>query len=421
MRVIIVLLSLLASSFRGSDGKAYLLRPRTDAFIQGHSFKDYNRSQTLEVKEKYDSQVNVKLIRRSFMEIDVSQVCDKSVIDVAEMQLMIKKSGEGAVIQLCPAEPYTEKFHNKALSWNRQPKFDCQNTLGKIEYNKGMTNMTWDVAKYLQKQLNGGKTKVAFAIIAAKPHIYTSFHSMNSKAGWSKRPALKVKAFVPPFDEAKFQPVLSSSRLQHPLASHAAVSNGKFQGYGKEHFQLIDNKYMQVQAQGLHHRTVIRHNSVWSITTKSKRSLVASIRLPKPSYPTRETTLFQIEGLGKTGTLLRVGWERSKEHLKDHLWATVRTSLKTKEVIKFPLFPRPTETFKIEISIEKRKLSIKYNDEPHLPLELSKELESYDVSDWKDAKHIVFEAGILLNHGEGPASVQFEMLEITSDFLEGET
>lgn len=405
-------LVLLMLSLPGVYGRDYLLRPHSDAFVQGHSFKDYNRSQTLDVKEKEEDQTNVKLIRRGFMEIDVREMSNRSVVESATMFLQLKKSSEGALIQLCPALPYTEEFHNKALSWNRQPDFNCNKSLGEVPYLHDNQTMTWDVSKFLQKQLRAGETKIAFAVVAVAPHIYTTFHSMNSKVGWSVRPALVATTFVPPYAEPRFQPVLSASRLQHPFGSFTAVSNGKFQNYAKGHFELIDDKYMQFQINGGHSRSVIRHNSAWPPTANSSKVLLANIRLPKPSYPTRETTFIQIDSLGTTGTFFRIGWVRSKDSFKDYIWATVRTHPDTTETIKYPLFPRPEDFFKIEVRVQNSKLTVKYNDWPY---SLTKDHEFYDISFWKKVRKNVFQAGIFLNHGEGPACAQFETLEITTN------
>ena len=137
--------------------------------------------------------------------------------------------------------------------------------------------------------------------------------------------------------------------------------------------------------------------------------------LPEPAYPTREISLIQMDSESikdlQAGSLIRIGWHNAKDDLRDHIWAKLRTSVDKDETVSFPLFPRPEGFFHIEVIVVKGKLSIKYNDKP---VPLSPELESYDVSFWEPVHHNVFQVGILLNHGLGPASVLYDSIEITT-------
>lgn len=403
---------LFACSIGNVLGVDFELRPRVDSFIEGRSLLDYSNSSDLVVKEIYQDQKSQRLIRRSFLEFDLTEFAGH-VVDVATLHLWLKNSEHGAVIMLCPADPFVIP-----ISWKRQPVYDCEKALGEVRYLPGMSDVNWDILPYIQQQLRLNNKVIAFALIAAAPHFYTTFRSMEYKDE-NQRPLLRVEGFEPPFNHHKFKNVLSESRLQWPLPTPTAVSNGKFGGYASHHFQVIDGKYLQFEVRGEHHRCLLRHNTFFSTATSKEKIVKTRMYLPEPAYPTREVSLIQTDsestGGHQLGSLIRIGWHNAKDNLRDHIWAKLRTSVEGNETVSFPLFPRPEGFFHMEIIVTKGKLSIKYNGNA---VPLSPELESYDVSFWEPVHHNVFQVGILLNHGHGPASVLYDSIEISAGSLE---
>lgn len=410
-RVLVVRLLLGSLCFDNAASTDYELHPRVDSSVQGLSNADYSNCSDLAVKEIYKDQTNQTLIHRSFLEFDLTMFSGH-VTDVSTLHLWLNESERGAAIRICPAKPFTVP-----ISWQEQPSYDCDEALGEVRYLPGLSNVHLDILPYVQKQLGLGNNVIAFALIAATPGFYTTFRSMEYE-NTDQRPLLRIQGFEPPFNSNKFKKVLSKSRLQWPLTT-PDVGLGDFLGYASHHFQLLESKYLQFQVRGEHHRCMLRHDATFSTATSTEKSIKAHLYLSKPAYPTSDLAIIQMDSEQPTsqellGSLIQIGWRSDHDKKHDHIWAKVQTS-SANETIMLPLFPRPEAFFHLEVAVASGRLSVKYNDET---VPLSPELESYDVSYWKDMHHNAFQVGILLNDGAGPASVVYDSIEIVPEGLE---
>lgn len=423
-------LALMATCAAVAEAVVYNLNPLHDTFIEGK--KDNSGSDKLVVKEMYEDQINLDLIRRTFLEFDISELANVIVGD-ATLSLTLRGGHDGAVVSLCPAVPYLKGTKQKPIRWDNQPVFNCEKSLGSVEYKLGMTTMNWSVSNYIQQEIKADKDKVAFALIAEKAHYYTAFRSMEYKKG-SMRPVIRAQTYKSPFNQTKFREVLGESSLQWPLAGQTAVSRGQFDEVANDHFQLVENRYLQVMADDEDNICAICQDSLWPVTTETERVVRAKVYLPRPPENTTEVTFLQIdsefappqklmnvhqivqrakEPFYETGPLLRIGWRHSQDSKMDTIWCTVRTSLTTNEIAMLSLFQRPEDFFEIQIVVVNSHFEISFNGE-NLTLP-----ENFgDLEFWAPQEKNVFQAGIFLNEGIGPAIVQFDTLEMTPDAKE---
>lgn len=393
-----VFLFLICELCWAAEPNTTVIHPTHDAYIQGGSRKDFSDSVDLVAKEKEARQTSVGLIRRSFLEFDLSSVENATNQDLqATLVLTLRGSQEGAAVRLCPSSPFSSKL---PISWSSQPTYDQERSLGDVEYVNGMTTMKWNVGTYIRKELAAGNRVVAFGVLATVPHHYTTFRSIDygDKDHW---PALQIELsptvseIKAPYSEPKFRKVLDNSRLQWPTAK---FQHPKLDKYAVESFQLTKGGYMQFTIEGEGQRCALRQNAEWGINSRKERRVKARVFLDKPNNETKELSFLEIQTRAyKTfppGALLRIGWKRSKNGLQDHIWATLRVFPDSREVDVFPLFSRPKHVFDIQVLVSESTLTILLDGEV---VPLSPELGAYDLSYWKALDTNMFLAGVFLH------------------------
>jgi hypothetical protein len=130
--------------------------------------------------------------------------------------------------------------------------------------------------------------------------------------------------YVPPFLLPKFQPVLSGCRLQWPFSYSQKVSDGEFDGYAAEPFQLVNDTYMlQFSMSGQGSRCELRHNTEWAASESIERSLTARAQIPPPPEAAGQFTFLQVHSKDfltyENGPLLRVNWRKQANGYTGHI------------------------------------------------------------------------------------------------------
>mmetsp|Transcript_29271 Transcript_29271/g.52947 ORF Transcript_29271/g.52947 Transcript_29271/m.52947 type:complete len:395 (+) Transcript_29271:52-1236(+) len=218
-----------------------------------------------------------------------------------------------------------------------------------------------------------------------------------------------------PFDLAKFQPAMNTSRLQYPESSPAAVNAGQFAGYSSNGFQLVDDQYIQFQissSEGA--RSELRHDPQFASSNAVERSIQARMKIPQPDDGlVSQFTFLQVhskEFLGNpSGPLLRVVWIDSRNDKTDWLWANIRKSLHPKLNEYVPLQARPNDFFDIEVRVVNSTLSILMDGRYPNPV-----YNAYNLSHWDPIQTNYFKAGVYLNYNStGPVVTIFDELTFT--------
>jgi hypothetical protein len=216
-----------------------------------------------------------------------------------------------------------------------------------------------------------------------------------------------------PYRVAKFQDVLSHSKLQAPLSSYDPLWSrgyGDFAFYQNRYFYLQDESYMTFEMCQKKHRSELREQHDWKVETKEPKTMEATLLL-FPLSSKREFTFLQIHADSNRMTaaktilnkpLLRVVWKKNYHHLKDHIWAVVRVSADPKEqkYMKIDLGKRPRDFFRVKVVVAQSKMKIYVAD---------KLCFNFDVSYWNGVWNY-FKAGVYLQD-EGCAKVLFKELK----------
>ncbi len=218
--------------------------------------------------------------------------------------------------------------------------------------------------------------------------------------------------YIPPYDVARFRPVLDASKLQAPTSS-TACPQGEFDGFADWFFYLYvgNDTYMTFKMSGDSCRSELRQMEEWKTSTTSWRKMIGDVRV---FYPTDDSlnqfTWMQIHdsSVEVNLPLIRLVWLRSRGDILDHLWAYVRKSVTEPIYDVVDLGPRPDGFFHAEVKVLNNKLRVL--------IDYVAKIENMDVSYWQDLNNY-FKAGVYLQD-DGTAKVQFKNLNYYNQILE---
>lgn len=216
--------------------------------------------------------------------------------------------------------------------------------------------------------------------------------------------------YIPPWDKVSLRPVLSQCRLQEPDSSSARVSNGRFEGYASERFQLIDDQLHMSQFGG--YRNELRHNPYFNVAdhVRLRADVVLPAPTPDPDEEDENFCIFQSHVKDfldyARGPLMMVRWMRKRKDQEDHLWVNLREDLRTyrdKDSNNYyDLGPRPEGMFTFDLEIKDTQVTIKINDEI--------KFGPRDMSYWREIQTNYFKAGLYLTSWNSEAKIQIDEL-----------
>jgi hypothetical protein len=232
----------------------------------------------------------------------------------------------------------------------------------------------------------------------------------NPNSEYDQLPSFDAKRMQPPYTLEKFRSVLDRSKLQD-MEGETVVNPGNYTGYLTPHFFALDEMLYFVSEKRSDQektRTELReYPARWHTNEAHVHIWKGEIRcfLPKEGIDTY--TWMQIHGTNETYDypLLRLVWVRSREGIKDHLWAILITNQPYEKERRYEwidLGKRSSNVFKVRVETGDNRLLIYIDDR------FQKE---YDISYWAEVENY-FKAGIYINRHDdyGTAAVAFREL-----------
>jgi hypothetical protein len=238
----------------------------------------------------------------------------------------------------------------------------------------------------------------------------TDFYTVDDpNGGYDKIPVYDPDSAQAPYDIEKFRSILDHCNLQDN-EGETVVRAGAFAGYLSSHFfayddilcLLADKKSSQQKV-----RTELREwPGGWQCDDQAVYIWQARLRVLKPKEGVDSYTYMQIHGTKDTFDypLLRIMWVRSRQGVKDHLWAIRIVSMPymEKKYEWLDLGKRPDGFFDLRVETGENRLDIYIED---------KLFKSYDVTYWSGVRNY-FKAGVYINRHDdsGKAAILFERL-----------
>jgi hypothetical protein len=216
-------------------------------------------------------------------------------------------------------------------------------------------------------------------------------------------PIVSEATCTPPYDATKFRAVLDDSKLQRHGSKTVVACGGDYSDYCKyPNFTLDSGTYMQFYQHESGKRTELRQCDEWNVESSSSKKLNANVKVFQGLSGIKEFTYAQIHEAGGTGPMVRMAWHNSKYGYTDYLFAAVRTRPGT-SVTHYPIAPRLSGFFDLELNVQNSRLIIKYNGITKVDVGVS----AYN------GKNMYFKAGVY-NQSKGAAKVQFNTLSYTN-------
>ncbi len=213
--------------------------------------------------------------------------------------------------------------------------------------------------------------------------------------------------YIAPYSLKSFRDILNISKLQAPYSFHDkrfGVKFGKFKNVARRYFFLSDHKYLTFFMCGKGRRSELRLKEEFKIDSKTKKALLARVKL-FPLNGIKEFTFLQIhsnanKSNGFNKPLLRVSYKALYRGKKQHIWATllIKTKMGKRVYKKLDLGKIPKDFFDIKIKIGNNHIKIDIQNKT-----ISQKLKSDDTASY------YFKAGVYLQ-SSGCAKVEFEKL-----------
>lgn len=220
-------------------------------------------------------------------------------------------------------------------------------------------------------------------------------------------PEFEVNSSTIPYDDAKFRPVLEKSKLHYP-ANSAAVEYGEFAGYITPYFYVGKEGYLTFcgdknETHGIFRNELREGPEEWHVSSPTPIAMRGEAKCYRNNEITTYTWMQIHASHPFSYPLLRLVWLKTKNGVKDHLWAVIMESLDIEAPrVFYDMGPRPEDFFPFSVTVQANNMSVEVNGV----------VRDFNVTFWQE-KSSYFKVGFYITkHDElGYGCVQFQSLE----------